>query len=218
MVKVVYTFSHCGNNRAENQDFIHYSDTTFALADGMGGHLNGAAAANLMATHAVKMCDDAISDGSFCCKKITQIFSGLQAKLIDELPESGTTLNIVVLAGTEVFCAHVGDSRTCILTDGEWSQIGTDQNLAAKTGLASDDATLTNCLGACEFEAPQPISFKIGSFEAILLSSDGFYHSVDLMDVPTTNIDQSSIKDMEQQAHSQKPDDDYSAIVLSSVF
>lgn len=214
MVEAVYSFSSCGKKREENQDAICYSSNTFALADGMGGKPNGASAAKLAATYAVEMCDKAILENTFCDEKLRQIFSCLHVKLISELPRSGSTLNIVAFSGTKVYCAHVGDSRTYILAKEKWSQIGRDQNLAAQTGLSVNTNILTNYLGKSEFESPHTNSFDIENFTAILLSSDGFYRSVAVKDITENDLDQVQLQKIEQHAHSQEPDDDYSAIIL----
>lgn len=215
MVEFVHAFSWRGERRKENQDAICCSNTTFALADGIGGLIDGASAANLAVTLAVEICDKAIAENSFCTNVLEKVFTDIHARVVADYPDSGTTLNIVIKNGTEIHFAHVGDGRTYICIDRKWNQIGSDQNLAVQTGMSVNSSILTNYLGKRDFESPKPTRINKESCSAIIITSDGFYNSVDVGTIEAMNIDHKRARQIEQRVRIEEPEDDYSAILLN---
>lgn len=120
----------------------------FIVADGMGGHAAGEIA-SAMAVETVKTTLQAAQGDIAAFKKspsdagrrsIVQLLQHavLQAhqsvyqrgQAEQDKQGMGTTLDVVLIAGSEAFVAHVGDSRTYLVRDGRSSQITTDHTVA----------------------------------------------------------------------------------------
>ena len=130
--------SDIGCRRSGNQDSAYTSPRLLAVADGMGGHAHGEVASSLairavadadarldgVDLHAVDLLDtlrDAVDDAA-------QRLSGA-ADADPSLRGTGTTLVALLLDGTRVGVAHVGDSRAYLLRDGELTQLTHDHTL-----------------------------------------------------------------------------------------
>ncbi len=177
-----------GRRRAENQDAWLMAETPagllFAVADGMGGHPNGAWAARF----AVDELAAALSVADVTAPGLPGITASLNRRLRETAirlgtPGAGTTLTAALLDGDVLRWVHVGDSRLYALDGNRFRQVSRDHNLAAEPGghpaLAN---VLTRCLGmAGELE---PDSGELPVPEALLLATDGLYQLVPAESLP----------------------------------
>ncbi|MDJ0780972.1 MAG: Stp1/IreP family PP2C-type Ser/Thr phosphatase [Desulfosarcinaceae bacterium] len=198
--------THPGRHREENQDYASYStledsttaspDMLLAVADGMGGHAGGAVAAKM----AVEVLKDAYarSDDTIVTERLRWAFAKANAVMIrrsDQDPDlkgMGTTLTAAVIRESQLFYAHVGDSRGYLFMDGRLKQFTADHSLVAdlvERGLIRPEEAeshpqanvITRAIGhsaelvvdSSELAVDPAASFTI------LLCSDGLYKEVD---------------------------------------
>jgi protein phosphatase len=198
--------THPGRRRKENQDYAGYGamenpsrkppDMLMAVADGMGGHAGGGVAAKM----AVEVLKEAYgqSGGSSVTERLRRAFAKANAVIMrrsdgdPDLKGMGTTLTAAVVRETQIFFAHVGDSRGYLYADGRLQQFTSDHSLVAdlvKRGvIRAEDAehhpkanVITRAIGfsaALKIDADVLSVDSKGSFY-ILLCSDGLYKEVD---------------------------------------
>ncbi len=135
----VAALSDCGPSRAENQDawavlpLDPRPGVALLLADGMGGHADGAVAAYL-AVHgacnvlragrdAHRALADAVGEANEAVARHRASRAGVVA---------GTTLVAAVVAGVRVSIASVGDSRAYLLREGRPLQLTLDHSWVAE--------------------------------------------------------------------------------------
>lgn len=169
-----------GRLRSENQDDWLVERTPrgllFAVADGMGGHPNGAWAARFACRALLEGIATAPPEESFSLAILT---GALNERLRSEAeafgtPGAGTTLTAALLDGRTLRWVHVGDSRLYRFDGSALQLVTRDHNLAAEPGghprLAN---VLTRCLGmAGELnpdagEEDEPVG--------LILATDGLY-------------------------------------------
>src|SRR4029453_3693564 len=136
--------------REHNEDAA-YADPQgdfFIVADGMGGHAAGEVASN-MAVEAVKKSLDGSRDDiaafargpsdegrrslvSVLENAVRQAHQAVFERGAKESDKQGmgTTLDVVLIAGSEAFVAPAGDSRTYLVRDSRAAQITTDHTVA----------------------------------------------------------------------------------------
>ena len=124
--------SDIGRRRAVNQDSAYISSRLLAVADGMGGHAHGEVASSLairavvdadarlegVDLHGVDLLEtlrDAVDDAARRLSAAADADPALRG--------TGTTLVALLLDGTRVGVAHVGDSRAYLLREGELTQL-----------------------------------------------------------------------------------------------
>lgn len=139
-----------GKKRLNNEDtaYVDPGGRFVVLADGMGG-VGAGEVASAMAVEEVRALLDAaaIDLGAFETEptdagrdKLRRLVERAVQRAHDAVIERarvepdkrgmGSTLDVVAVAGGEAFIAHVGDSRTYLVRDGEATQITADQTLA----------------------------------------------------------------------------------------
>lgn len=138
----VYMSSYIGNFRENNEDsFLFETIKDFELmilADGMGGHKNGDVASSM----AVKIVREFI----FTNLKLYKNYSNLlvdavceankiiyerNSKLESNLKSKmGTTIEVVLIHNSNMFLAHVGDSRVYSKFKNDFIQLTTDHSYA----------------------------------------------------------------------------------------
>ncbi|MCX7617376.1 protein phosphatase 2C domain-containing protein [Tepidiforma sp.] len=171
-----------GRRRAENQDAWLVRETSagllLAVADGMGGHPNGAWAARYAVDDLARWLIDRPGEASDLVAGV----AALNRRLRDAAarlgtPGAGTTLTAALLESAALRWVHVGDSRLYVLHADGFRQVTRDHNLAAEPGGHPGLANvLTRCLGmAGELE---PDAGDLPVPEAVLLATDGLYHLV----------------------------------------
>ncbi len=133
-----------GKIRGENQDafLIDEEAGLFAVADGMGGMLNGALAARLTLECLQRLLkagllkESAVSEADENEKDVMHLLKEVIIKLSDLVrsevgPRSGSTLVMALAKKDRVYIAHLGDSRAYLLRGGRLERLTRDHNMAA---------------------------------------------------------------------------------------
>jgi protein phosphatase len=98
----------------------------------------------------------------------------------------GSTLEVAVIAGRDVFLAHVGDSRTYLVRNGLASQITRDHSMAQVLVMAGtlspDDAArsplaaiVVNAIGVAPEVTVDVVHLELRDGDRLLLCSDGLF-------------------------------------------
>lgn len=195
--------THAGLVRARNED-AHAAWTPddpaererrgvlLVLADGMGGARAGDVASRLAVETAVRAYRAA--PGLNVLAELAAALAAANRSLHaenarqPELPAMGTTCTAAVVRGSEVFLAHIGDSRAYLVRDGRAIQLTRDHSLAAELvaghRLTPEEARsdprrnlLTRSMGLdpdVEVDAERA-DLELARGDTLLLCSDGLY-------------------------------------------
>ena len=192
--------------REHNEDAA-YADPQgdfFIVADGMGGHAAGEVASN-MAVEAVKKALDGSREdiAAFARSPSDEGRRALVSVLENAVRQAhqavfergakesdkqgmGTTLDVVLIAGSEAFVAHVGDSRTYLVRDSRAAQITTDHTVAEvlviEGKLSIEEAQvsplrtiLVNAIGVAPDVGVEMAHVRLKRGDRLLLCSDGLH-------------------------------------------
>lgn len=193
--------SDVGKRRNTNQDyagvFTNQRGYTLALlADGMGGHQAGDVASHdtveeLGKKWQVSDITDSEKAAQWLIKNIqeenTNIYERGQAN--PDLNGMGTTLEAVILLDDQFTIAHVGDSRTYLLRNGEWDQLTEDHslvNILVKSGEITQEMAanhprrnvVTRSIGMPGIVEVDVATHYITGQEYLMLCSDGLTNMV----------------------------------------
>jgi serine/threonine protein phosphatase PrpC len=192
--------------RPHNEDTAHVDDDRafFIVADGMGGHAAGEVA-SAMAVETVRtklesarrqFSDFARAPSDLGRRSLVQllqdaVLSAHQAvfqrgSTEDDKNGMGTTLDVLLISGTEAFIAHVGDSRTYLIRDGRASQLTTDHTYAEvmviEGKLTMEEAQvsqlrniLVNAVGVSAEVGVEMAHLELRRDDRLLLCSDGLH-------------------------------------------
>lgn len=128
--------SNKGLIRTNNEDTVYAGNRILAVADGMGGHVGGEIASQIIIAHIAKLDNDdphenllddlsaAIESGNKAVKQAIQENENLAGM--------GTTLTALLFDGPRVGLAHIGDSRAYLLREGKLTRITKDDTLVQK--------------------------------------------------------------------------------------
>lgn len=210
------SISFTGPQRNENQDRILIKPELgfFAIADGMGGHADGALAAEI----AVETAGEAFESSTAPYPMRVQ---QSVAKAVDELflrnlnrrEKMGTTLTVCHISNELVF-SHIGDCRIYFYNGGFVEQLSQDHNLVSFLNEGQNKLTKSLGFDAC-------VDAQVGSKETskkfcVLLCTDGFYSEVDKEEIAQLLLQPSS-DELEQIANKiddQTPQDNYTAVLI----
>jgi serine/threonine protein phosphatase PrpC len=184
-----------GQQRDENQDAVLAEEldggrVLLAVADGVGGSADGAAASKAalealrQASLAVKHPQYALIEGFAAAHKSV-------LKLVSGEKRPATTLVAAMAQGKRVWIANVGDSRAYLATDDGLRQLTEDHSWVAEQvragRLSSEEArtsqmrnVITRAIGTGDPPPPDitgPI--ELGPSDTLMLSSDGLHGVVD---------------------------------------
>ncbi|MCL6645650.1 MAG: protein phosphatase 2C domain-containing protein [Dehalococcoidia bacterium] len=167
-----------GRRRDENQDDWLVEETPagliLAVADGMGGHPNGAWASRFALACVAEGVQSAPSEHVDLRQIVEETNAALRREAVHiGTPGAGTTLVAALIQSNRVRWVNVGDSRLYVVADDELLQISRDHNLAAEPGGNPRLANiLTRCLGSDEAD---PDFGEVGLGAGLLLATDGLY-------------------------------------------
>ena len=182
--------SSAGLIRRDNEDRFGHQDTTFAVADGMGG-LNGGGEASESAIQAVFTRGSTLGEGAPLAEwksMIRLVNRDVRARMRDMgYTKAGSTLTMATVEPDRVVVAHVGDSRLYELQTGilrqrtvdhnlrnELASIGRDPDSAAARGLPL--AGLTSYIGQPDEDLRIDVfAWSPGRGTRLLLCSDGIH-------------------------------------------
>jgi protein phosphatase len=202
-----YGVSDIGRVRKTNEDcFVSDPELgLFAVADGMGGHSAGQVASRLAIDTVLAFIRRSSTDTDFSWPYGLEQSMSLEgnrlrtaihlanrrvyrtAESTDDYSGMGTTIVGLLMSGSRVSIAHVGDSRVYLLSDRGLLQLTHDDSWAAT--ILSQDASLTpediakhpmrnvltNVLGAREQVDVHLRERGLRGGESLLLCSDGLY-------------------------------------------
>ena len=177
--------THVGHVRTINEDRVLDAPAQglWAVADGMGGHTRGDAAAGLVvgALAPLDRPDPAT---------LRRALERADAAVRQKVPGSGATVVALSLDGACAHLAWAGDSRGYRLRDGVLTRLTRDhsvvQELVDAGVLASARAAdhpqahvVTQAIGAADCLAVDSVSVDVAAGDRFLLCSDGLCHRVD---------------------------------------
>ncbi len=172
----------------------------FAIADGMGGHVNGDQASALAVTafssfffeKIMPLFLDQNSDLSSVPERLEEAVIEANQTILDHLPGSGTTFTAALIWGERLYCAHVGDSRLLILDEkGSIEKITRDHSLVqmmVELGEITEDEALSHprrsvLLRSLGFESALEVDLyekQLNPGDVAVLCCDGLWSTVDL--------------------------------------
>jgi len=202
---IIGAASDPGMKRKENQDShayfcppegtAHKKGILLALADGMGGHAGGSIASKLAVDTLIQTYyDDA---GSSISESLEKSVLAANQKVLEksrsdpEVQGLGSTLTAVVFQGSDMYHAHVGDSRGYSIFANQITQFTEDHSYVAslvKAGAISAEEALTHPEGniitrAIGFQEDLKVDTsstpaRIHKDQFVLLCCDGLYKEV----------------------------------------
>jgi protein phosphatase len=122
----------------------------FFVADGMGGHAGGDIASALASQH-LALADEPLENSAAAEQKLIDFIYQAKQKIDASVKEHpaitgmGTTLSAMMVTGTQVTIAHIGDSRVYLARDGVVKQITSDHTFVQRlvdTGRISEEEAL----------------------------------------------------------------------------
>jgi serine/threonine protein phosphatase PrpC len=209
--KSLYNFSfgnatHVGQIREANEDYFGSFETkngyVFIVCDGMGGHVGGAKASQI----AVGIIRDCLQQLDYktpyeaLSQSIVAASDAILAYAVNnpELVGMGTTCVAILLVGSDVYYAHVGDSRIYLYSNKKLTRITKDhsfvQNMIDLGGMTEEQAEkhprkneITNALGLKNMKPPTVCTAQIQAAKGdiFLLCSDGLTGMVSNSEIET---------------------------------
>jgi protein phosphatase len=147
---VSFAASDVGKVRSSNQDSGYAGINLFFVADGMGGHAGGDIASAITSQH-VATADEPVDSSEQAEQKLIDYIYQANQKLSESVAEHpeiagmGTTFSGIMLTGTRVSIAHIGDSRIYLARDGVVKQITSDHTFVQRlvdTGRITEEEAL----------------------------------------------------------------------------
>jgi protein phosphatase len=147
---VSFAASDIGRVRSSNQDSGYSGVNLFFVADGMGGHAGGDIASALASQH-LALADEPLENSAEAEQKLIDFIYQAKQKIDASVKQHpaitgmGTTLSAMMITGTQVTIAHIGDSRVYLARDGVVKQITSDHTFVQRlvdTGRISEEEAL----------------------------------------------------------------------------
>lgn len=167
------------------------------LADGMGGHPRGEAAAQILMDSCNRLLQGSakpIRDPrGFLTRTLREAHEEIQVFGLAQKPviDPRTTAVVALVQGNTAYWAHAGDSRLYLLRDGEVLVRTTDHSYVERLrqqGMISDQQTqshphrnyVTRCLGGTgPLQEVEIGSHRVQPGDTLMLCSDGLWSAVD---------------------------------------
>ena len=185
-----------GKVRARNEDaFLDLPEQgLWVVADGMGGHQNGALASRLIVEHLAELPDGSMAERLV---NLRRCLHDLNRRLGQELtvtadrpdPVIGSTVVALLMEADRAACVWAGDSRCYLWRRGRLYQLSRDhsllqqlideQRLSLQEAARHPDAhALTRAIGASDHLTLDILEFDVYPGDTLLLCSDGLYQSL----------------------------------------
>ena len=192
-----YSFSDKGG-REENQDSIiaevHDKNGIFVVADGLGGHRGGRAAAECVSsviceTWKSKIPEEAECNEEWMNKAFEAANDGVMQLQLTEACQMRSTAAVLLISGNTAVWANAGDSRVYKIHHGKLESVTEDHSVAyrkfkageiSKEQIASDEdqSHLLKDLGNEDRWRPAVYSGSAEPGDCFLLCSDGLWEYV----------------------------------------
>lgn len=127
--------SHVGMVRAKNDDSAYAGHYLAVVADGMGGHAGGDVASASTVLDLIHLDHDHQEDAGSRLADEIQSANSLLSELVHVNPKlagMGTTVTALLLSGSRLAYAHIGDSRAYRLKNGIFEQMSTDHTFVQR--------------------------------------------------------------------------------------
>lgn len=187
-----------GRVRLKNEDTIFVSDkpvgrleNLYIVADGMGGHKAGQVASSTANEAFLAYLNKYQPDTAE--EPLDMLIGGINmaneavyslALSYEEYGNMGTTMIAATISGSNMYIAHVGDSRLYRISDGAIEQITNDHSLVAemvRTGQITEAEArrhpqrncITKAVGTDPFVVSDGIILKLKQGDTILMCTDG---------------------------------------------
>lgn len=149
---VSFAASDIGRVRSSNQDSGYAGVNLFFVADGMGGHAGGDIASAIASQHLARADEPVETSAEAEQKLIDYVYQAKQkidasVKQHPAITGMGTTLSALMVTGTKVTIAHIGDSRIYLARDGVVKQITSDHTFVQRlvdTGRITEEEALVH--------------------------------------------------------------------------
>jgi len=187
--------------REVNEDAYLVAPPVFVVADGMGGHADGAAASRIVVEEFARLADQGY-DPTHGTEEVAAILEASQRRISEFAARGsagprrspGTTVVAALLVEDDGapawLLANLGDSRIYRVADGVLEQVSTDhsvvQELIESGEITPEQAAehperhvITRALGGPRLEAADYFLLPIRSADRLLLCSDGISGLVD---------------------------------------
>jgi serine/threonine-protein phosphatase Stp1 len=224
-----------GKVRARNEDaFLALPEQgLWVVADGMGGHQNGALASRLIVE---QLAEPSVGDLPQRLDELRKRLHALNRRLGQELtvtadhpdPVIGSTVVALLIEGDRAACVWAGDSRCYLWRGSRLYQLSRDhsllQQLIDEQQLSPSEAArhpaahaLTRAIGASDELKLEILELDVLPGDAFLLCSDGLYQGVSVDDIGAAlNLPspQLTLNRLFQQALDGPARDNLSAVVI----
>jgi protein phosphatase len=149
---VSHAASDVGRVRSSNQDSGYAGVNLFFVADGMGGHAGGDIASAIASQH-IALADEPLETSEEAEQQLVDFIYQAKQKIDASVKQHpaitgmGTTLSALMVTGTKVTIAHIGDSRIYLARDGAVKQITSDHTFVQRlvdTGRISEEEALVH--------------------------------------------------------------------------
>ncbi len=225
-----------GKVRARNEDAVLALPERglWLVADGMGGHQNGALASRLIVEEIVELpmggsLDDRLLDIRDCLYRVNRLL-GHEITMTADRPDSimGSTVVILLAQGERAICVWAGDSRCYLWRSGKLYQLSRDhclmQELIHEQQISPDEAAshpsaraLTRAVGANDNLMLDIVDFTIYPGDTLMLCSDGLYQDLsrdDISQALSLESTERALQRLFRQALGGAARDNISAIVI----
>jgi serine/threonine protein phosphatase PrpC len=218
------SFSELGS-RTENQDAILSDDdlAIYLIADGMGGHSNGAQASQLAISTASNLASEMLRHGNVSLPNIREILHSVNSTLWEQNKSKslsarmGTTLSIAIINPAFLAIGHVGDTRIYLIDDGAFP-LTVDHVVQSTRAPAVSSHILSQALGISSDINPQVTYSELSGPYQLILCSDGVYRNLTAEELwkvccstDDTVLRAAKARDL---LRARNPDDNFSAIFV----
>lgn len=191
--------THVGRVRSINEDRLldRGDNGLWAIADGMGGHHAGAAAATTAVEILARLADQASPVGrADLLAALHEANDRINAGSVAEADTSGATIVALTVAGTRATICWAGDSRAYRIRDGVAERLTRDHSLVQElvdAGVLAESAAerhpranvVTRALGVAPSVEIDVAVVTLAPGDRLLLCSDGISRSLHPRDFTT---------------------------------
>jgi len=188
-------YTHIGNVRTKNEDryLIHEIDDDswlLAIADGLGGEIDGDVAAELAISALKKIRAPVTNAQKQLIIAVSAANKAVMRRVLGnmDLVGMGTTVTAVLVNKREAHWVHVGDSRLYLLRDSALIQISRDHTLVQflldEGEITPEEAlchhskhVLEQCVG-CRYCAPEFGQLTLRNGDIVVLTTDGLHDHI----------------------------------------
>ncbi|MCQ4288330.1 serine/threonine-protein phosphatase [Pseudomonas stutzeri] len=185
-----------GKVRARNEDaFLDLPEQgLWVVADGMGGHQNGALASRLIVEQLAELPEGSLAERLVSLRRCLHELNrrlGQELTVTAERPDPviGSTVVALLMEGERAACVWAGDSRCYLWRSSRLYQLSRDHSLLRQLideqNLSPQEAArhpaahaLTRAVGASEQLELDILEFDVHPGDTLLLCSDGLYQSL----------------------------------------